>query len=45
MKRKNPVKRRSALASAMATVLFRKRVIPSKKLYSRKGRKDHNNVH
>ena len=40
MKLKNPVKRRSAAAAALADVRYRKRVVKSAKAYSRK-RKAH----
>ncbi len=35
---KNPVKRRSAAASALASARYRKRVVKSTKLYRRKGK-------
>jgi hypothetical protein len=38
MKAKRSVKRRSAAAAALATPLYRKRVVRSAKAYSRKGR-------
>ena len=38
MKPKKTVKRRSAAAAALATPLFRKRVVKSAKAYSRKGK-------
>jgi stalled ribosome alternative rescue factor ArfA len=38
MKSKKTVKRRSAAAAALATPLFRKRVVKSAKAYSRKGK-------
>jgi hypothetical protein len=38
MKPKKTVKRRSAAAAALATPLYRKRVINNAKLYSRKGK-------
>jgi len=38
MKPKKTVKRRSAAAAALATPIFRKRVVRSAKTYSRKGR-------
>ena len=38
MKPKKTVKRRSAAAAALATSLFRKRVVKSAKTYSRKGK-------
>jgi hypothetical protein len=37
MKVKNPVKRRSAAAAALASPRYRKRVVKSAKAYSRKG--------
>jgi len=36
MKRKSPVKRRNAPAAALADARYRKRVVKSAKLYSRK---------
>jgi hypothetical protein len=38
MKLKKTVKRRSAAAAALATPLYRKRVVKSAKAYSRKGK-------
>ena len=38
MKVKKTVKRRSASAAALASPLYRKRVVKSAKLYSRKGK-------
>ena len=38
MKAERSVKRRSAAAAALATPLYRKRVVRSAKAYSRKGR-------
>ena len=38
MKLKNPVKRRSAAAAALADARYRKRVMKSAKAYSRKGK-------
>jgi stalled ribosome alternative rescue factor ArfA len=38
MKVKKTVKRRSAAAAALATPLYRKRVVKSAKAYSRKGK-------
>ena len=38
MKAKTSVKRRSAAAAALATPLYRKRVVKSAKAYSRKGK-------
>jgi stalled ribosome alternative rescue factor ArfA len=38
MKRKKPTKRRSAAAAALATPLYRKRVVKNPKAYSRKVR-------
>jgi hypothetical protein len=38
MKAKKTVKRRSAAAAALATPVYRKRVVRSAKAYSRKGR-------
>ena len=38
MKAKKSVKRRSAAAAALATPLYRKRVVRSAKAYSRKGK-------
>jgi len=38
MKAKRSVKRRSAPAAALATPLYRKRVVKSAKAYSRKGK-------
>jgi hypothetical protein len=38
MKLKNPVKRRSASAAALADARYRKRVVKSAKVYSRKGK-------
>lgn len=38
MKAKQSVKRRSASAAALATPLYRKRVVKSAKAYSRKGK-------
>jgi hypothetical protein len=38
MKVKNPVKRRSAAAAALASPRYRKRVVKSAKAYSRKGK-------
>jgi hypothetical protein len=35
---KNPVKRRSAAAAALASARYRKRVVKSAKLYRRKGK-------
>ena len=38
MKAKNTVKRRSAAAAALADARYRKRVVKSAKIYSRKGK-------
>jgi hypothetical protein len=38
MKLKNPVKRRSASAAALADARYRKRVVKSAKAYTRKGK-------
>jgi hypothetical protein len=38
MKLKNPVKRRSAFAAALADARYRKRVVKSAKVYTRKGK-------
>ncbi|HYJ58132.1 MAG TPA: hypothetical protein VEW64_02125 [Methyloceanibacter sp.] len=38
MKAKRTVKRRSAAAAALATALYRKRVVKSPKAYTRKGK-------
>ena len=38
MKLKNPVKRRSASAAALADARYRKRVVKSAKVYTRKGK-------
>ena len=38
MKLKNPVKPRSASAAALADVRYRKRVVKSAKVYTRKGK-------
>jgi hypothetical protein len=37
MKVKNPVKRRSASAAALADARYRKRIVKSAKVYTRKG--------
>jgi hypothetical protein len=38
MKVKNPVKRRSASAAALADARYRKRIVKSAKVYTRKGK-------